>query len=355
MKTEQNEFAKVLMVLGTLFTAAAKQLGIGKVPQAEVADVEPEGAAEPGGDNTEPEGEPEGAAEPTKVVFPAKSGIGDLKKVDIIALFKAMTLVPPKVAEQGKSTLAIIHDLLTGSRKVADTYSRADLYAAADAFGTAHKKVAGDTVKEMRAALKKLDVEIELTAEEPDAPEGAGEPEAPTAGGKKGAVTGKPDDNEPDAPEGDGSGDGAPAGDPTSEKDYDTLAANVIGAEDEIADPGEVKKAINAWLKRGKPQDHARYDKIAVLMKKDEWYKAAVLFYSAFLGLKDGTYEVMDDDTAYQRGEEVWCNGAVLDSTKDESIGRDFASKKCYTVENEQIVPAKDPDVAGKVRIGKKS
>lgn len=343
MKTEQSSVVQLLVVLGNVFSEAARQMGAGKkaAPQVEVENEPPAPDAEP----PAPEQEPEAPAE---IVLPPKDAIADLKKAAVVDIFKSLGL-----KSAGLVGLQIMVDLLTGSRTMAKDYSKTDLLALADVMGIAHRKTTEQQLDEVKSGFKKwrktVNVSVGEAAAEPDAPEAA-----PAAG--KGKVKGKPEDAEPDA-DADAGTSGEPVVEPTNEKEFDELAKSLLGAEADI-ELDETVAGVEAWLERGVPEDHARHDAVKALLKKGKKYDAIVKCLSAQLGQVDGSYEFVADDTPYVRGDEVWCNGAPLNSTSDESVGRDFATGTCYGVVDNAIEEVADPDekkvVKKTVKIGGK-
>jgi hypothetical protein len=114
--------------------------------------------------------------------------------------------------------------------------------------------------------------------------------------------------------------------------EYDALSDSENPA-DEIAD-------IQAWLDGGAGSDEGKAIKasVAKLLKKDEG-EAYTQYLSRHIGRNDDAeLELMDENVAYVRGDELYCNGLPLEETDVEGIGVDHMSGKRFEVSDDGSV-----------------
>lgn len=274
-----------------------------------------------------------------EVEFYKPEAIEEMSEKEVVKVFTKELEIEnmPKSLKGKKAVLTTLSRIINKVDDGPKSFSRDDLFLTADTIGAPHRKSSEDTIAGIREVL---DAAAEdAPAEDGKAEEGeAEEPEAP-AEGEEAASNKEVKDAE--------------------QKAYTEFVIEQIGDPKEF-DEKEMLDQITAWVKRGAGTAEGKKIKADIAAKaKKDLPNAFVEFLTLMVGEDKDTGEkvLTEDDKPYVHGSLVFCNGLALEETDDENVGKDFASGKLFTLdENENIieVKAKAPAKVGKKVILKK-
>ena len=244
----------------------------------------------------------------------------------------------PKSLKAKKVVLTVISCIINKLDKELKEFSRDELFLTADTIGAKHHKSSEATITAIREVLEEAAKDEDGAAATGTSSEDAGkEKKTDAATAKELAGAGEPSEKE------------------TLEAEnaaYTEFAKEEMGEEDDLEE-AECSTQVTAWVKTGAGTTDNKKIKadIAAQFKKD-FVAGYVAYLVQYVGenTKTGEKFLAEEDQAYVHGSLVYCNGLPLEETDDENVGKDFASGKMFTLdEDENIVEVKAKKTPAKI------